>query len=480
VLERADSAYATGDRDRARALYAEALARDASLSRAVFRLAQLEPWKQRALELYRRYEVLQPRDAWGFMAEGDVLGALGSHDQALAAYARAATLAPGERDVVVGRARLYERAGQPGAAAEELERWTARHANDGEAWDLLGRSALRTGHPRAAERAFARARASGGVRGAEEREGYARSLAAPMVEPIASYQRDSDGNRASRLGGFADVMAADGVRLGAGAERLTTGDGLLESSGVNAYGRLVVRASPGVRFDLQAGAVRLASPTPGGAEWTTPQGDLRLRLRAPLGGPSLELRAQRLALGTAPVLVANRVTRTEARATAEIPAGFLRLRASGRAGQMEATGEAANGRLGAEGAIVAPLGERVQLAAQYRWMGFQRASQAGYFAPRAAETVESGVYFELGGDGPVSLAADLGGGVQRVAVQGTNAGPWTRSLRAWGYGSVAMGPARALYAEVEAYDSPFAPEGVATSGAWRFVSVAVGVRWGLW
>jgi hypothetical protein len=48
------------------------------------------------------------------------------------------------------------------------------------------------------------------------------------------------------------------------------------------------------------------------------------------------------------------------------------------------------------------------------------------------------------------------------------------------YSSVAMGPARAVYAEVEAYDSPFAPEGAATSGTWRFFSVATGVRWGLW
>jgi hypothetical protein len=194
----------------------------------------------------------------------------------------------------------------------------------------------------------------------------------------------------------------------------------------------------------------------------------------------LELRAQRLALGTAPVLVANHVVRNEARATAELPAGFLRLRASARAAQLEALGEPANGRLGADGAIIAPLGQRVQLSVQYRWMGFQRESRAGYFAPRGAETIESGLYFELGGDGPVSLAADLGGGLQRVAAQGANPGPWTRSLRAWMYGSVAMGPARAVYAEVEAYDSPFAPEGAATSGTWRFFSVATGVRWGLW
>ena len=486
VLERANSAYDEGERARARVLYAEALAVDSSLSRAVFRLAQLEESPLRALALYRRYSVLEPRDPWGFMAQGDVLGGMGRYAEGEAAYARAASLAPGERDVALGRARLQLRAERPDRAIVELSTWTARHEDDGEAWDLLGRASLRAGRPRAAALAFAfavggtgGAGGAGGVHGAAEREALARSLAALAVERVAGYQRDSDGNRVSRLGGVTDAMVADGVRVGVGAERLTIGDGVTESSGLAAFSRISARPAPGVRVEVQGGVVRLANPAGGTGDWTTPQADARLRVRAPRGGASLELRAQRLALGTAPVLVANRVARTEGRATAEIPAGFLRLRAGGRVGRVGASGEAANTRLGAEGGVVAPLGDRMQLAAQYRWMGFERASLAGYFAPRRAETAETGVYFETGGDGPFSLAADLGGGAQRVAEQGSGVGRWSRALRAWGYGSVSLGAARALYAEVEAYDAPFAPEGVATSGTWRFVSVGVGVRWAL-
>ncbi|MFP5356382.1 MAG: tetratricopeptide repeat protein, partial [Gemmatimonadota bacterium] len=367
VLARADSAYAAGDRTLARALYAQALARDSALSRAAFRLAQLETSPERALALYRHYETLEPRDAWGFMAEGDLLGRMERYGAAQAAYTRAASVAPDERDVVIGRARLHLRAGRPDIAATELARWTERHAEDGEAWDLLGSAHLRSGRPRAAVRAFSRAGAANGTPGAAEREAMARALAAPAVEPIVGYQRDSDGNRTSRMGGVADAMVADGVRLGAGVERVTIGDDLVASNGVALHGRLSARPAPGVRLDLQGGAVRLSSPLAVGAEWTTPQGDARVRLRAPRGGPALELRAQRLALGTAPVLVANRVTRSEVRATAEVPLTWVRLRGSARAGRVDAQGEAANTRLGAEGALVLPLGDQVQLYGQYRW-----------------------------------------------------------------------------------------------------------------
>lgn len=479
MLVRGDSAWADGDRERARASYAAALAGDSTLSRAAFRLAQLEPSPARALALYRLYVRLEPHDAWGFMAEGDVLGRMGRYGDALTAYTRAAALAPNERDVALGRARLHLRAGRSDAAAVELAQWSGLHPDDAEAWDLLGRSHLRTGRPRAAERAFARAREAGGVPGVEERAALARGLAAAAVEPIAGYQRDSDGNRTSRVGGLADVMVADGVRLGVGGERLRIGDGTVQSDGLLAYGRVAARPSPGVRLDLQGGAVRYASPFAPGGDWTTPQVEARLRVRAPRGGASLDLRAQRLALGTAPVLVENQVVRSEVRATAELPVSVLRLRGSARAGRVEALGEAANSRVGAEGALVFPLGDRVQLSGQYRWMGFQRASLAGYFAPRVAETLEGGIYFEVGEGGPVTFAADLGAGGQRVAEQGANVGRWTRALRAWSYGSLALGAGRALFTELEAYDAPFAPEGVATSGSWRFVSLSLGIRWAL-
>lgn len=479
TIGRADSAFAAGDRAAARALYALVLQGDSTHSRAVFRLALLEPSASRAVTLLRRYVVLEPRDPWGAMAEGDALGRLRRWDEALAAYARAEAMAPAERDVALGRARLLERAGRASAAAAELQRWTARHGDDGEAWDLLGRMSLRAGRPRAASAAFARAHAAG-TSGAAERLSLARALAAPAGEPVVGYQRDSDGNHTARFGVQGDVMIADGTRAGAGAQRLAIGDAADAVQGTELVARLSARPVPAVRLEVQGGATRFEAPRSGGVPWTAPHGEARLRWRAPLAGPSLEVRVQRAPLGYAPVLIASQVTRTEARATAEIPLGIVRLRGSARAGQLAALGEAGNGRTGTDAALVLPVGDRVQLSTQYRRLGFQRGSLAGYFAPRLAETAEGGVYLEGGGDGPVSIAADLGAGAQRVAEQGADVGRWTRALRAWAYASVALAPARAWYVELEAYDAPFAPEGITTAGNWRFLSLSTGVRWALW
>ena len=157
ALSRADSAWAADDRARARVLYGEALARDSTQSRAVFRLAQLETDHARALALFRRYIVLEPDDAWGHMAEGDLLARMGRVGEGLVAYAAAHSLAPDERDVALGRARLLERMGRPHEAADELTAWTTRHPDDGESWDLLGRLRSRSGRPKAAIDALERA-----------------------------------------------------------------------------------------------------------------------------------------------------------------------------------------------------------------------------------------------------------------------------------------------------------------------------------
>ena len=106
TMARADSAYAKRDRVQARQLYGEALTFDSRQSRAIFRLAQLDDSEERSLVLYRRYIVLEPGDPWGHMAAGDLLGRMGRSKEALLSYDAARALAPRERDVTIGRARL--------------------------------------------------------------------------------------------------------------------------------------------------------------------------------------------------------------------------------------------------------------------------------------------------------------------------------------------------------------------------------------
>src|SRR5688572_16774212 len=483
TMARADSAWSRGDRAGARVLYAEILASDSAASRAVFRLAQLDESEERALALYRRYIALEPGDAWGHMAEGDLLGRLGRVDDAVVAYAGANAVAPDERDVFIGRARLLDRAGRSLQAADELGAWLTRHPDDGEAWDLLGRARMRGGRPRVATDAFARA-AKLGVRGAEGRLRSANAAAAPVVTPEWASLGDSDGNRTTRFGGTIDVAPVDGLRLGAGLRQEAIESDIEHVRGTSMLVRVAAVASPGVTFNAEAGAVRYGGsraehgPPNESDSWATLQAGARLRARMQARGPAMDLRIERTALGFNPDLVSNQVTRTEVRAVIDVPVGVLRARGAGRFGRMAAAGESPNGRVSLEGALLMPLGG-VLPSVLYRVSGFDRPSTAGYFAPRRVETMETGAYLEAGEDGPLSLAADLGGGLQRITEHGAPAGSWTRVWRAWAQGAVALGPSRSWSIEVEAYDSPFALEGASAAGSWRFLSVSTGLRWSL-
>ena len=191
----------------------------------------------------------------------------------------------------------------------------------------------------------------------------------------------------------------------------------------------------------------------------------------------MEIRAQHQPLAAAPLLITNHVTRSDARATLELPVGPLRVRGSTRAGVVRSIGEPSNRRLDAAAALVAPLGSSAELSARYQAVSYARASTAGYFAPRIAETVEAGTYLDLAADGPLTLSADLGAGVQRTALQGEQVGMWKAALRAWAHSSIILGPSRSLWVEVEAYDAPFAPLGVSAAPSWRYVSLTSGLRW---
>ena len=240
---------------------------DSTQSRAVFRLAQLAESGERAVVLYRRYIALEPADPWGHMAEGDVLARMGRWEEALLAYGGAAAIAPGERDVALGRARILDHAGRPNEASAELAAWIRDHPDDGEAWDLLGRSRMRAGRPHAASVAFENA-ARRNVPGAAGRLATAESRAAPTITPDVASAGDSDGNRTSRIGGEIDFAVADGVRLGAGARHRVIANDIDEVHGNDVQARLTARPMPGLTLMMEGGATRFGALTPGARPWT--------------------------------------------------------------------------------------------------------------------------------------------------------------------------------------------------------------------
>jgi hypothetical protein len=411
-LAQADSAWASGDRVRARRLYTEAVAENPSQSRAVFRLGQLAPSIREALPYFERYTILEPQDAWGHMALGDALATLGRTDAALAAYDRAERLAPGERDVALGRAR---------------------------AWEL-------------------------------------RAQRAPTIEPSVSHQSDSDGNRLARWGILGTAAPLDGMRFGGSVHAGELSDALEAVALLQARGHARLTRRRGFELQVDGGLDRFSGKTTG--LWMTPAAEARLRWRAPMAGPALEVRLQHAPLAASPLLVSNRAVRSEARGSLELPIAFMRVRGGGRMGAIGTGVERSNTRTGADAAVAFRLGGQGELSAQYHRLSYSTATTAGYFAPRLVETREAGLYLERESGSGVALAVDLGAGTQRVAEHGANTGAWERALRGWGSVTVPFAPGRALWMEIEAYDAPFAPEGVTTAAAWRLLAVTAGLRWG--
>ena len=93
---------------------------------------------------------------------------------------------------------------------------------------------------------------------------------------------------------------------------------------------------------------------------------------------------------------------------------------------------------------------------------------------RLTATRETGTFWDLGGDGVVSLSFDLGAGGERIALQGSAVGPWKLSLRGWATLAIDLSPKLQWRTEGEAYSAPFAPPGAVTAPDWRYGSVRTG------
>jgi len=416
----ADSAWAAGNMDVAAREYSAVVAADPDNSHATYRLAQLTRHDPAAaLRLFRHYVTLEPSDPWGYMAVAEALARSGRYAEALRSYDDALQLAPGEQDAVAGRARV-----------------------------------------------LARARAAG-----------------PAVTPLAGGSRDSDGNTTFRLGGsaeLAELPARGMLRLGVEASRDRVANGVT-TTGLDQLALRAAWRTPLARVEGTLGGTRLDAAG-GGNPTVFPVGRVRARWRAPAGGPAVDFRAQRGVLAASPLLVANRVVRTELGALLEIPvAPALKLRGIGRTAILSDTADV-NHRTTLGGVMAVALSPTVELSGQVHQMRYSHASAAGYFAPRLVQAVEAGSYVELETPRGVVLALDVGVGAQRVAEQGAPVGTWRRALRLYTFIVAPLAPGRTLQLELEGEDSSVAREGegsAPTIGRWRYGSASLSLRWTL-
>ena len=414
-LARADSAWAARAEIVAAREYAAVLAADPENSHATYRLAQLTRDDPAALRLFQRYVELEPEDPWGYMAVGEALARAGRYGDALQSYDAALRLAPDEPEAVAGRAKV-----------------------------------------------FARARA-----------------AAPAVTPLVSGSRDSDGNTTFRLGGSAELQAGGGpLRLGVEASHDRVTDGVSTAGLEQLALRAAWRASRLASVEGALGGTRLER-SDRGSTTVVPTGRVRARWRSSAHGAAVDIRAQRGVLGVSPLLVDNRVVRTELRAVVEIPlTRTLKLRGLGRTALLRDTADL-NHRTALGGVVAVALSPTIELSGQVHQIRYSHASTAGYFAPRLGQVVEAGSYAELETPRGWLLALDVGAGAQRVAEFGGQPGPWTRSLRGYAFITAPLAPGRALQLELEWEDSKVAREAATTAGAWRYGSAALSLRWAL-
>jgi hypothetical protein len=226
-----------------------------------------------------------------------------------------------------------------------------------------------------------------------------------------------------------------------------------------------------------AGGVRPDAAADTATTTMLPTASIRARWRAPGGSAALDLRARHDLLDATPTLVASRVRRTELGGMAQVPVlGPLRFRALGRAAELRTEAEV-NHRTAGSGIVALALTPLIEVSGQFHQSGYSRPSTAGYFAPRLSQTMEIGSYLEHETTG-LTVALDLGVGVQRLAEQGGSVGSWERVLRLYSYAAVPLAPGRLLALEVEAYDGIVGTES-AGSGAWRQLSGALSLRWAL-
>ena len=444
-LGRADSAFTAGDKRAAEREYAAVLAADPWNSHATYRLAQLRRQDPRlALRLFRRYVALEPSDPWGYMALAEMLARTGRYGESLRCYDDALRLAPRERDAVIGRARTLARARRAGAAIAAYKGWLAARPTDAEARHELA---------------------------------AAQVAAAPAIAPLFGGSHDSDGNATLRLGGTAELGASGPTRLGLRATREQVRDGVTTIGLDELTLRAGARPGGALQIDAEGGATRVDA-VGGAAATLTPTGQLRARWRDPMGGPAVDLRARRNVIDASPLLVMNRVVRTEIGAIVELPvASRLKLRGIGRTAALSSSFDM-NHRTTFAGVAAVAVTPSLEVSGQIHEIRYSRPSSAGYFAPRLIQIAQAGSYIELETARSLVLAFDLGVGVQRVAQQGAAVGPWRRALRLYSLVAVPLAPGRELRLELEGDDSGVATES-ATTAQWRYISMQLSLRFAL-
>ena len=478
LLQRADAAYSSGNRELAKSLYRAVLASDPNNSRAAYQLARLSPSAE-AVALLRRYVKLEPSDPWGYMALGDALAKVGAVDEAIKQYGLARRRAPAESDVYVGLGRILRDAGRTDELVENYEERVSQQPRSAEAWFELGRARQRAKRYVEAADAYAASLTIKEDERSLEMLGNALAETAFSLRPFLGRSEDSDQDRITLSGLEGEWQFTQRSRLGLHVERNEVKDPF--SSGTVDAVALIAKGQPlnVLKLDGFAGGARLSADQPGQKAVYRPWAGLRLRWTSPEEGPAAELRLRQVPLIATPGLVAQPVELAEIKAGVDLPLnGPFRVRARGLDGVLDAATDV-NHRSGYQFGPVYRWRPAQEAGVFYSELGYAHPTAAGYFAPRRVQVVELGTYLEYEGLSPLTFALDAGAGLQRVARQDQPVGAWIATTRLWALVSWALNPGVRLELELEHYDSPVAGNGVTPTANWSFNSAILSLRFGV-
>jgi Flp pilus assembly protein TadD len=476
-LAAADSAYNDGNRVLAQRYYASVLEMNPKNSRAVYQLGQLaKDDATEAVARFREYVTLEPRDPWGHIALAQALARTTRLDEALVELDSAQRLAPAERDVRIGRARILAQANRTDASIAQYERWTVRQPDDAEAWRELAAQLSKAGEIAGAIRALEKAQARHPTPAAERRLNTLRAMAAPWTEPIAEGSRDSDGNGVARGGLTIGALLGNGLGINVRGAATHVGEGPLGSTVYDAAVGARWRPTAALRLEGRAGAALSDSVISVGHR-LQPIGELRIDWRDPGSAAFLNLRASRAAIAASPLLVANNVVRDEVGGRLDVTvAGPVRIRALARDGYLSSVVDH-NNRIALGGGLIL-AGAIGELSATVQQITYAHQSTAGYFSPQLARVLEVGTYAEFESANGVRLSLDAGAGAQQVTQWGLPAGPWGPAYRSWTELAVPVALGSEVRFAIESYDSRIGSD-VATSSTWRYLSLSLTLHWAL-
>jgi hypothetical protein len=479
-------------------------------------LAKVEP--ARSLKYFQQYVRAEPGDAWGWSALGNRLASQRRYREARAAFTRAESIAPHERDVLIGKARVLALSGHTDQAIAVYEAWTNAHPGDAPALSELAIQRRRAGRYSEAARAFRSSNEIDQVDRMSRAAALARAFAAPAVDVVTSGFRDSEENQSTRAGGAVSFQLADRARLQfSGGMRWLSG--FSDATIVDGALGLFVRPLASFRVEALAGLARphstftitdtIPAPFPlpeqgngngngrgrgnrGNGGGTPPPGTIiqtesesadnvfvgsvRGVLRKPGSRTSFDLRATRSLLDATPVLVINRVVRNEGAARADVEVvPRVKLRGGARAGSYT-TRDDDNTRVSLLGGIAVAATNAVEVSGVFQRLTFSHATTSGYFAPKSAQLAELGTYSEFEWDNGTVLAIDAGAGAQRLQEFDAAMGKWEPSYRLFTSLDIPFRPASAIHLELDSYDSRLGSDAPSSTSSWRSFAFGASLR----